>query len=95
MSVDENEESTSENTDSSRLGEIRLRLLYMADHILPLQLYKPLQLNLLKSLNINPFCASPAGLLEYLPSVSSKYCIKNYNYKIEWLNALLLSYKRS
>lgn len=70
MSVDEAEETTGENADPSRLGELRLRLFYTADHVLPLEMYKPLQINLINSLSSRPFCASPAGILEYLPSVS-------------------------
>uniref|UniRef100_F1KVG0 Ras GTPase-activating protein gap-1 n=1 Tax=Ascaris suum TaxID=6253 RepID=F1KVG0_ASCSU len=69
MSVDEAEETTGENADPSRLGELRLRLFYTADHVLPLEMYKPLQINLINSLSSRPFCASPAGILEYLPSI--------------------------
>ncbi|OZC10228.1 PH domain protein [Onchocerca flexuosa] len=52
-----------------QLGELRLRFFYTAEHVLPFEFYKPLQMNLLKSLTLQPFCASPAGILEYLPSV--------------------------
>lgn len=52
-----------------QLGELRLRLFYTAEHVLPVEFYKPLQMNLVKSLTLQPFCASPAGILEYLPSV--------------------------
>ncbi|VDM23572.1 unnamed protein product [Toxocara canis] len=69
MSMDETEEAAGENVDPARLGELRLRLFYTADHVLPLELYKPLQMNLINSLSSRPFCASTAGLLEYLPSV--------------------------
>lgn len=54
-----------------QLGELRLRLFYTAEHVLPIEFYKPLQMNLMKSLTLQPFCASPAGILEYLPSVRS------------------------
>ncbi|MCP9262942.1 Ras GTPase-activating protein gap-1 [Dirofilaria immitis] len=57
--------------DYQQLGELRLRLFYTAEHVLPVEFYKPLQMNLLKSLTLQPFCASPAGILEYLPSI---YC---------------------
>ncbi|VDN03840.1 unnamed protein product [Thelazia callipaeda] len=52
-----------------QLGELRLRLFYTAEHVLPVEFYKPLQMNLISSLTLQPFCASPAGILEYLPSV--------------------------
>uniref|UniRef100_A0AAF5PKN7 Ras-GAP domain-containing protein n=3 Tax=Wuchereria bancrofti TaxID=6293 RepID=A0AAF5PKN7_WUCBA len=52
-----------------QLGELRLRLFYTAEHVLPVEFYKTLQMNLVKSLTLQPFCASPAGILEYLPSV--------------------------
>uniref|UniRef100_A0A0R3S4I5 Ras-GAP domain-containing protein n=1 Tax=Elaeophora elaphi TaxID=1147741 RepID=A0A0R3S4I5_9BILA len=52
-----------------QLGELRLRLFYTAEHVLPVEFYKSLQMNLVKSLTLQPFCASPAGILEYLPSV--------------------------
>ncbi|VDK24380.1 unnamed protein product [Anisakis simplex] len=72
MSFDECDESAkSENIDPSKYGELRLRLFYTADHVLPLELYKPLQMNLINSLGTQPFCTTTAGLLEYLPSVSS------------------------
>ncbi|EJD75727.1 CBR-GAP-1 protein [Loa loa] len=65
--------SATENQNSlngyQQLGELRLRLFYTAEHVLPLEFYKPLQMNLVKSLTLQPFCASPAGILEYLPSV--------------------------
>ncbi|VDN31865.1 unnamed protein product [Gongylonema pulchrum] len=83
MSGDENDDSNNtcaddaatENRDPwihcQQLGELRLRLFYTAEHVLPLEFYKPLQLNLINSLNLRPFCASPVGILEYLPSVDT------------------------
>lgn len=83
MSGDENDDGSSggtgdvasENQDPwnrcQQLGELRLRLFYTAEHVLPVEFYKPLQMNLINSLNLRPFCATPAGILEYLPSVSA------------------------
>lgn len=69
--MEENEDCREENVDSCRtqFGELRLRLYYSVDHVLPLEIYKPLHSNLINSLALQPFCASPAGILEYLPSV--------------------------
>lgn len=68
-----NDGMTTENQNSlnsyQQLGELRLRLFYTAEHVLPVEFYKSLQMNLIKSLTLQPFCASPAGILEYLPSV--------------------------
>lgn len=71
--VGTNDSLTTENQNPlngyQQLGELRLRLFYTAEHVLPVEFYKPLQMNLIKSLTLQPFCASPAGILEYLPSV--------------------------
>lgn len=61
--------STSSASSDHQLGALRLRLSYTADHILPMTRYNELWTNLTDSLNHQPFWATPAGIMEWLPSV--------------------------
>jgi hypothetical protein len=61
--------SSVSSSSSHQLGALRLRLSYTADHILPMARYNELWTSLTDSINHQPFFATPAGILEWLPAV--------------------------
>ncbi|MFH4976605.1 hypothetical protein AB6A40_003314 [Gnathostoma spinigerum] len=71
VSLDEpgQEMNPEDTSSSSQIGELCLRLFYTADHVLPMEIYKPLQAYLISSIDVQPFFVSPTGLLEHLPSL--------------------------
>ncbi|TKR58313.1 hypothetical protein L596_029773 [Steinernema carpocapsae] len=50
------------------LGDLKFRVWYTADHVLPLDRYGSLHRNLLNSLSFEPFSASLASVLQVLPT---------------------------
>ncbi|KAK0404920.1 hypothetical protein QR680_017700 [Steinernema hermaphroditum] len=50
------------------LGDLKFRVWYTADHVLPLERYSGLHRNLLNSLSFEPFSASLASVLQVLPT---------------------------
>uniref|UniRef100_A0A915CST9 Uncharacterized protein n=1 Tax=Ditylenchus dipsaci TaxID=166011 RepID=A0A915CST9_9BILA len=52
--------------NADKLGEMRLRLWYNVEEVLPFFHYQPLYTNLIKSLNVRPYSSSLTSLLSYL-----------------------------